>query len=344
VLQRTSGPRKRRAIDRVLLAAASRVSPRDRWVAILVTPAMWANFNNVVTGADNRNQVLLVKSTDGGLTFGAPVTIGDYYDLPDRATYQGGADAGRACVPETGPTTHSIFRATNYPSGAVNPKNPSKIAITYGSYINSTSKESNGCTPDGFSVFGLNTYTGVKTPGACNNKILLSVSTNGGSGFTGGAAGADPHTQATVNVAKQAASDQFWQWAAFNKDGKLAVSYYDRQYGTDQATGWLDFSLSGSANTSRFLVKRVTSSSMPPPTQFSGTFFGDYTGLDAQDDAQPVWMDTRDVDLFLCPGTGVPGIPPDVCTGTESAGPRPGYRQRPGHLHRRRWHSHALAN
>jgi putative transposase len=39
VLRRTSGPPKLRVIDRVLLAAASRVVPRDRWVAFLVTPA-----------------------------------------------------------------------------------------------------------------------------------------------------------------------------------------------------------------------------------------------------------------------------------------------------------------
>jgi putative transposase len=39
VLQRTSGRPKLRPIDRVLLAAASRVLPRDRWVAFLVTPA-----------------------------------------------------------------------------------------------------------------------------------------------------------------------------------------------------------------------------------------------------------------------------------------------------------------
>jgi hypothetical protein len=39
VLDRTAGPPKLRAIDRVLLAAASRVLPRDRWVAFLVTPA-----------------------------------------------------------------------------------------------------------------------------------------------------------------------------------------------------------------------------------------------------------------------------------------------------------------
>ena len=38
VLQRTAGPPRLRTIDRVLLAAASRVLPRDRWVAFLVTP------------------------------------------------------------------------------------------------------------------------------------------------------------------------------------------------------------------------------------------------------------------------------------------------------------------
>ena len=39
VPQRTAGPPKLRVIDRVLLAAASRVIPRDRWVVFLVTPA-----------------------------------------------------------------------------------------------------------------------------------------------------------------------------------------------------------------------------------------------------------------------------------------------------------------
>jgi hypothetical protein len=47
---------------------------------------------------------------------------------------------------------------------------------------------------------------------------------------------------------------------------------------------------------------------MPPPTQFSGLFFGDYAGLAAGDDLHPIWMDTRDAQLFLCPGTGVPSF------------------------------------
>ena len=39
VLQRTAGRPQLRTVDRVLLAAASRALPRDRWVAFLVTPA-----------------------------------------------------------------------------------------------------------------------------------------------------------------------------------------------------------------------------------------------------------------------------------------------------------------
>ena len=60
------------------------------------------------------------------------------------------------------------------------------------------------------------------------------------------------------------------------------------------------------------------------PYRGPGGFLGDYTGMDAIDDAHPVWADTRAPDLFLCPGTGTPGTPPDVCLGTESAGPQTG--------------------
>ena len=277
----------------------------------------WANFNNVVSGSDNRNQILLAKSTDGGVTFGAPVKAADYYDLPDCNTYQGaGADPGRACVPEKAGTSHSIFRAANYPSGAVSPSNPAQVVVTYGSYINQFSKEANGCIPAGFAASGNNAFSGVKTVGACNNKVLLTVSTDGGSTFSGGAAGADPRTQSTVNLPAQAGSDQFWEWAAFADNGTLAVSYFDRSYGADETSGASDVSLSGSRDLVSFGVSRVTSSSMPPPTQFAGQFYGDYTGLAAAGMALPLWMDTRDSDLFTCPGI----TPPTVCTGTESGG------------------------
>ena len=286
------------------------------------------NFNNAetISGPDNRNQILLSRSVDGGITFSPPVKVSDYYDLPDCATYQGGHDLGRACVPEKGSTFNSIFRATNYGSGAVNPTNPRQVVVTFGSYINQHSKESNGCTPNGTSpVTGQDLYSGVKAAGACNNDILISVSNDGGLTFTG--TSTDPRALATVTTDPgQATTDQWWQWIAFTKTGKLATSYYDRQYGTDEVTGFSDFSLSGTGDPAgtTFAINRVSSSSMPFPTQFpdggdsaGSDFWGDYTGLTASDNAYPFWSDTRDPDLFVCAdASGNVTLPPSVCGGT----------------------------
>jgi hypothetical protein len=270
------------------------------------------NFNNAVTGGENRNQVLLARSTDGGQSFGAPVRVGFYNELPDCATYQNGADPGRACVPEKGPSANSIFRASNYPIGGVDPTAPNKVIVTYGSYINRNSNETTGCTPTGFAADGINTYSGVKT-GTCNNDILLSVSSNAGASFTGTTT--DPRQLPVVTTAgRQARTDQYWQGAAFAPNGTLAVSYYDRQYGSDNNTGFSDITVSHTKNLTTFTLARATSGSMPPPTQFAGTFFGDYAGIAVTNKtAYPIWSDTRPVDLFLCPGTGTTSTPPAVC-------------------------------
>jgi hypothetical protein len=90
-----------------------------------------------------------------------------FFDLPDCATYQGGQDLGRACVPEKGASMNSVFRATNYPVGGVNPRDPSQVVVSYGSYLSRTSNETNGCVPQGFSpTTGQSLYAGVKTEGA----------------------------------------------------------------------------------------------------------------------------------------------------------------------------------
>ena len=60
---------------------------------------------------------------------------------------------------------------------------------------------------------------------------------------------------------------------------------------------------------------RVTTSSMPPPTEFAGGFYGDYSALSAGDVAHPVWMDTRDPELFACrDSAGQVTLPPRRCT------------------------------
>ena len=51
-------------------------------------------------------------------------------------------------------------------------------------------------------------------------------------------------------------------------------------------------------------------------------FYGDYAGIDVTaTTAYPIWSDTRTVDEFLCPGTGTPANPPTVCTGSAPNAP-----------------------
>jgi len=280
---------------------------------------VYANFNNVVTGGDNRNQIFMATSRDGGQTFEDPVRVGDYYQLPDCDATQG-QNAGRACVPERGPSKASYFRASQYPIGAVDPTNPQRVLVTYGSYINRNSNAQTGCVPTGFSEFGGNLYRGAKN-GGCNNDIVVSTSTNGGRAFSGGTV--DPRQIPVVTSdPRQANSSQFWQNAAFTPSGQFVVTYYDRQYGADETTGYSDISLSRSTDKVSYTSSRVTSSSMPPATQFAGVFAGDYMGLAVSNAAaHPIWTDTRTTEEFLCPGTATPGTPPQICAGAAPNAP-----------------------
>src|SRR5262249_55914876 len=276
------------------------------------------NFNSARSGAsDNHSQVLVARSADGGASFSAPVKVGDFNDLPDCATYQGGADAGSGCVPEKGSTAASIFRAANYPYGAVDPSDPGTVAVTYGSYVNMNSNEGNGCVPAGVNPATLqNLYTGVKTPGACHNAIVISVSNNGGASFVGTSQDVRSLPVAESTDA-QRSTDQYFHGMAFNSSGKLVVGAYDRSYGTDETTGFSDISVLTSANLKSFnKSQRVTTASMPPATEFAVNLSGDYAQLRVADKtASPVWPDARALDLFLCPGTGTRGNPPQACNG-----------------------------
>jgi formate-dependent nitrite reductase membrane component NrfD len=72
--------------------------------------------------------------------------------------------------------------------------------------------------------------------------------------------------------------------------------------------------VSSAKNLTGFRHVRATSTSMPPPTQFAGTFYGDYAGIAVTDStAYPLWSDTRPVALFLCPGTATTTTPPALC-------------------------------
>ena len=250
------------------------------------------NYNNQpLSGTGNQYQVLLAKSTNGGVSFSAPVKVSDFYDLPDCATYTG-QDAGRSCVVDKSSIQNSFFRATNYPSGAVDPTNARHVVIDFGSYINKNSNESGGCVPNGFSGFGNPLYIGTTT--VCNNQIVRATSTNGGATFP---AGTDPRTLSTVATQKHLA-DEYWQWTGFTSTGTVVAGFYDRQYGTDETSGASDYSAAWAAH-----VLRVTTRSLPPPTEFLGTFNGDYNTLAVSGStAHFTWTDTRNPGATSCPG------------------------------------------
>ena len=77
----------------------------------------------------------------------------------------------------------------------------------------------------------------------------------------------------------------------------VAVAYYDRKYGSDQQTGFMDITMRR-GNGSHM---RVTDRSLPPLNEFpeagasTGVFLGDYIGLAVGSDGQahPAWADTR---------------------------------------------------
>ena len=96
-------------------------------------------------------------------------------------------------------------------------------------------------------------------------------------------------------------SDQYWQWAAFDKRGRLAVSFYDRAYGSDEFNGCSDVSLSGTRDGVDLRHRARDVGSMPAAERVRpGQFFGDYNALTADDVAHPFWMDTRDPNLEAC--------------------------------------------
>ena len=174
--------------------------------------------------------MLLAKSTDGGQSFSTPVVVSNYYELPDCLTYQN-SDPGRACVPEKGPSTNSVFRAANYPSGAVNPQKPiagRRDARRRTSTRTRTSPAAPRRASNPTTLQAL--YNGVKTAGRATTTSSSASRTTAARRSRARRPTRGPSRPSNPDPC-QAKTDQFWQWEAFDKNGKLGVDYYDRQYG-----------------------------------------------------------------------------------------------------------------
>jgi hypothetical protein len=277
------------------------------------------------SGKDNHFQVLLVRSANGGQSFSAPVKVGNYYDLPDCATYQGGQDAGVLCVPEKGSAQNSVFRATNYPSGGVSPANPRQVAVTFGSYINRNSDETNGCVPQGFSP-------GHRRQPVHRGQDARSMQqqdphqrvrqrrqdlhrhhhgpAEDACGDHGAPAGAHRPVMAVgrLNAQRNPGCLLLRQAIRHRRD--------QRQHGHEPVDLGHPAQLHGPQD---HLILHAAAHPFPD-THGNSTFFGDHSGLTAQSGAHPLWMDTRNLDAFTCPGTAQPGVPPSICAAAEPNG------------------------
>jgi hypothetical protein len=133
-------------------------------------------------------------------------------------------------------------------------------------------------------------------PGGDNHAQMLIVkSTDGGASFTGTSTPVEQLP--SISDERGTLADQWWQWAALTPGRHVAVVYYDRTYGSDQQTGFMDITMRR-GNGSHV---RVTDRSLPPLNEFpeagasTGVFLGDYIGLAVGSDgkAHPAWADTR---------------------------------------------------
>src|SRR5439155_14829069 len=76
----------------------------------------------------------------------------------------------------------------------------------------------------------------------------------------------------TVSHEKSPLSDQWFQWTT-GSGNRATTMFYDRRYGTDQQTGYMDISLVSTASGQLDAgavgsIHRITDASMPPSNEF----------------------------------------------------------------------------
>jgi hypothetical protein len=222
------------------------------------------------------NQILMVKSTDGGNTWTDPSRVTkdigtEPYSLPNH--HINSCDLFRQCLPPNG------YRMSDYPTAGIN--DSGKLAVFWSDFRNG-----GPCAKD--TDPGLRGLP-VQPCDNLNTDILARVSTDGGGKWSG-----------VRNVTGNAGVSAQWQpWGAVAPDGSLDVAYYDRQYGNCESSGCNDITLGTSQDNGRsWGFRRITTSSMPNakcsviPTECG--FLGDYMGLAVGGGkVHMAWGDTR---------------------------------------------------
>jgi hypothetical protein len=235
---------------------------------------VYVAFENFDTVAEN--QFLLVRSTDGGVSFSNPVqVVPAVFDDPCEypLNVQG--------IPTL---SNSQFRVNAYGNLVVDPASGARASTTL-YYVFSDNRNGTFTSPCVPADFG-NATT--------NTDVFIVKSTDGG--LTWGAVTSVATGSATDN-------DQFYPWAAVGPTGTVYVRYSDRSY--DPANVQYGQTLAASTDGgATFTLSRVdTALSNPadslwfvsPAAPAQTVFLGDYDGLAVGTDGipHPIWTDMR---------------------------------------------------
>ncbi len=234
--------------------------------------------NDELQGAPEfRNQYLVVRSTNGGVTFGSPSqALGPIFDGNDDYPINVN---GRQTL------TNSQFRVNSAGNLAVDPSSGPSPSTTklYISFSDNRKGVAACAAPCSFSTVTTNT------------DVFVVSSTNGGASWSG-----------AVPVPPGGASDndQFYPWAAVNSAGVLKVAFKDRSYDPSNVKYGETLATSTDGGASFTSVPVSTGLSNPNDSRWftnggttmgKATFIGDYEGLAVGSDgtSHPLWTDMR---------------------------------------------------
>ncbi|MGQ0549662.1 MAG: hypothetical protein ACT4PY_08360 [Armatimonadota bacterium] len=236
---------------------------------------VFANGNTPLFGINQTLVVSCAPTADctNAANWSKPVKVADLIGLhpigPDPAT---GCAAFRQCLPPNGYRVPEVTSMTLL----ADPSDSNRLYVTW---ADSRNHAANCRVP---------VPATAATP-PCNHDVFLAVSTNRGATWS-----------APILVSVEPKKAAQWQpWSAIMPNGKIAIAYYDRQYGSCEFTGCNDITLAFTRDSGgSFEYHRITTASMPNlipannPVQAG--FLGDYMGIAAdRRGVVIVWGDTR---------------------------------------------------
>lgn len=235
-------------------------------------------FNGNIPG-NGIGQHLLVKclptaNCSSAANWSAPVRISTDIGTQPVGPSAAGCPGGRQCLPPNG------YRVNDF--GSVSIDAAGRLYFSWSDFRNGGGT----CAP-------LSPAATATPP--CDNDVFYSFSLDGGGTWA-----------AAINVTPASAigrSAQWQAWSAVSDDGVLYIGYYDRSYGSCEATGCNDITLATikrpTQSNRQIRYARITTDSMPNLTTATNPiqagFLGDYmwVTVDPSGTVLLVWADTR---------------------------------------------------